>query len=316
MARQKSFNIANSNRKGKGGSFGKPDRDGNKKPFGKPFGKPQRDDDRKKFESKGKAKEFRNFDDNKRQEEGEEQLNITIGRNPVMEAMKAGRTVEKLFVLKGSTEGSIRKIIGMAKEKGIVIIETDAIKLSTLSNGNNHQGVAAIVTPYSYVEIEDLLAIAERKGEEPLIIILDEIQDPHNLGSILRSAEALGAHGVIIPKRRSVGLSPTVAKASAGAIEHVAVAKVSNLVQAIEKLKSKGLWIASAHMGGKPCYKENLKGPLAVVIGGEGEGVSKIIIDNSDYLVKIPMKGKITSLNASVAASVILYEIFKQRIEI
>jgi 23S rRNA (guanosine2251-2'-O)-methyltransferase len=240
--------------------------------------------------------------------------NLTIGRNPVMEAIKAGRTVEKLFVQKGVSEGSIRKIIAMAREKGIVIIETEREKLNAMSDGAIHQGIAATVSPYKYVEIEEMLALAKRKGEDPLILVLDEIQDPHNLGSILRSAEIMGAHGVVIPKRRAVGLTPVVAKASAGAIEYVAVAKVSNISQALEKLKAKGLWVAAAHMDGKPCYKEDLKGPLALVIGGEDQGVSKLIVEKSDYLIKIPMKGKVPSLNASVAASIILYEVFKQRV--
>lgn len=237
------------------------------------------------------------------------------GRNPVMEALKAGRTIEKLMIAKGDKEGSIRQIISMAREKGIVIIEVDREKLDAMSELKSHQGVIALVSPYSYVELDEILESARNKNEQPFVIVLDEIYDPYNLGSILRTANACGAHGVIIPKRRAVGLTPAVAKASAGAIEYVKVAKVTNITQTLKVLKEKGLWIVGADMNGKKTYFEaGLTGPIALVIGNEGEGIGKLIRENCDFLVSLPMMGEISSLNAGVAGAIVMYEIVRQRI--
>jgi 23S rRNA (guanosine2251-2'-O)-methyltransferase len=236
------------------------------------------------------------------------------GRNPIIEALKAGRTIEKLYIAKGASEGSIRQIVSMARERGIVINEMERFKLDSMSETRNHQGVIAIVSPYAYAEVDDILEEARIKGEQPFIILLDEIYDPHNLGSVIRTANACGAHGVIISKRRAVGLTPTVAKASAGAIEYVKVSKVTNMTQTIKYLKEKGLWVAGADMDGEKMYYEaDLSGPIALVIGSEGEGVGKLIKDNCDFIVKMPMKGQISSLNAGVAGAVLMYEVVRQR---
>jgi 23S rRNA (guanosine2251-2'-O)-methyltransferase len=236
------------------------------------------------------------------------------GRNPVMEALKSGREINKIFIQKGEREGSIVKIIAMAKEKRIIVQEVERQKLDSLSSTRAHQGVIAFVSMQQYVEAEDILEKAAQKGEHPFVILVDEVNDPHNLGSILRTADAAGVHGVIIPKRRAVGLTAAVAKASAGAIEYVPVARVTNLGQTIDKLKEQGIWIVGADMDGdKNFYDADLKGPIGLVIGSEGEGVGRLIKEKCDFLVKIPMKGKITSLNASVAGAVLMYEVVKQR---
>ncbi|SEF95937.1 23S rRNA (guanosine2251-2'-O)-methyltransferase [Caloramator fervidus] len=243
----------------------------------------------------------------------DERENIIEGRNPVIEALKSGRTIEKLYVSKGDVEGSIKMIISMAKERGIVVNEVDRRRLDDMSITRAHQGVIAIVSEYRYFEVEDILEEANKKGEDPFIIILDEIEDPHNLGSIIRSANIFGAHGVIIPKRRSALVTATVAKASAGAIEYTRVAKVTNINQTIRELKEKGVWVAALDMDGEICYSKDLRGPLALVIGSEGKGVSKLVKENCDFIIKIPMYGQINSLNASVAAGIIMYEVKKQR---
>lgn len=251
--------------------------------------------------------------DNRERHGFEPAENIVAGRNPVIELLKSSRTVDKLFVAKGSMEGSISVIMSMAREKGIVISEVDRKKLDSLTGGGTHQGVAAQVTPYSYYAIEDMLKEAEDKGEEPFLIILDEIEDPHNLGSIIRTANVCGAHGVIIPKRRSATMTPIVTKASAGAVEYTKVAKVTNVTQTIKELKEKGLWIIGTDMDGEYCYSSNLKGPVAIVIGNEGKGISRLVRENCDMVVKIPVLGQISSLNASVAAGIVMYEIVRQR---
>lgn len=234
------------------------------------------------------------------------------GRNPVTEAIKSGREIDKLLV--SAREGSIKKIVAMAKEKGIVVQEVVRTKLDELSETGAHQGVIALVAAHDYATVEDILANAEQKGEKPFIILLDEITDPHNLGSILRTANATGAHGVIIPKRRSVGLSSVVAKTSAGALEYTPVARVSNLAQTIEKLKEQGIWFYATHQDATQSYTEvDLKGGIGIVIGSEGNGVSRIVAEKCDFLISIPMKGEINSLNASVAAGVIMYEALRQR---
>lgn len=242
-----------------------------------------------------------------------ESANILIGRNPVMEALKAGREMDKILVAKGA-EGSIVKIIAMAKDNGVPVIYSEKVGLDRISGGKAHQGVAAYMPAHEYVEVEDILDIAKERGEDPFIIILDNIEDPHNLGAIMRTAETAGAHGIIIPKRRAVGLTETVAKASAGAIEYMPVAKVVNIAQTIDSLKERGIWVAACDMGDSMYYDANLTGPMALVVGAEGEGISRLVKEKCDYVVSIPMLGHITSLNASNAAAILIYEICKQRI--
>ncbi|WP_027399739.1 23S rRNA (guanosine(2251)-2'-O)-methyltransferase RlmB [Anaerovorax odorimutans] len=238
--------------------------------------------------------------------------NIIIGRNPVMEALKSEREIDRLIVLKDG-EGSIKKIIGKAKDKKLPIQYADKSTLDRLADGNVHQGVIAYVSEYEYWDVDEILKLAEKRGEDPFIIILDGIEDPHNLGAIIRSADGAGAHGVIIPKRRAVGITETVAKASAGAIEYVPVARVSNIVQVIEKLKKVGVWIAACDLGGDTYYDSNLKGSFALVVGGEGKGVSRLVREKCDFILSIPMEGHINSLNASNAAAVLMYELKRQR---
>lgn len=242
---------------------------------------------------------------------------LIAGRNPVIEALKSGRQIEKILMQKGS-DGSALKIEAMARDKRIPIQYVDKAAIDrVLKEGtvHNHQGVVAYVAAYDYCDVDDILQNAASRGEKPFVIILDGVEDPHNLGAIIRSADGAGAHGIIIPKRRAVGITDTVVKASAGAVEYVMVAKVSNLAQTIDKLKEKGLWIAASHMEGEVYYKADLNMPLALVIGGEGDGVSKLILKKADFTLAIPMKGKINSLNASNAAAVLLNEISKQRKE-
>ncbi len=235
------------------------------------------------------------------------------GRNAVLEVLKSERDIEKIFVQKGNVEGTIKKIAAMAAQKGIVVQEAAKQKLDTISQTKNHQGVIAIVSEHEYVEVADILEAARNKGENPFLILLDSITDPHNFGAILRTAEAAGAHGVIIPKRRSVGLNATVGKTSAGAIEYVPVARVTNLVRTMEELKKEGIWIACADMKGDDYFDAALDGPIALVIGSEGEGVSRLVREKCDFTVSIPMYGKISSLNASVAAGLMMYEVVRQR---
>lgn len=236
-----------------------------------------------------------------------------IGRNPVAEAVKAGREIDKIIVKKGEIEGSLLPIIKKARAAGIPIIEADRHKLDALSDGGNHQGVVAVCASHGYVSVDDILNSAREKGNTPFVIVLDKITDPHNLGSILRSANCAGADGVIIPKRGGVGLNETVAKTSAGAIEYVPVAKVTNVAQTIEKLKKEGLWIAGAEAGGSVMYDTDLTGPIALVIGSEGEGISHLVKEKCDFLCEIPMYGDVNSLNASVAAAVMMYEVVRRR---
>lgn len=235
------------------------------------------------------------------------------GRNPILEALKSGRTIEKIVLAKGEKHGSVRKIIQLAKEKGIIIQETEKKKLDLITKSANHQGVIAYVAAHSYVAVEDILAIAEERGEDPFVLVLDGIEDPHNLGSIMRSADGAGVHGVIIPERRAVGLTAAVAKTSAGAIEHLAVAKVTNIGRTIEFLQEKGLWVAGADMQGTLYTEADLTGPLALVIGNEGKGISRLVKEKTDFLLRIPMLGRVSSLNASVAAALFMYEAVRQR---
>ena len=235
------------------------------------------------------------------------------GRNAVLEVLKSGRDIEKIIVQKGNVEGTIRRIVGIAKEKGVVVQEVVKQKLDEMSQTKNHQGVIAIVSEHEYADVEDIINSAESKGEKPFIIILDNITDPHNLGAIIRTAECAGAHGVIIPKRRSVGLTAVVGKTSAGAIEYMPVARVTNIARTIDDLKSRGIWVACADMGGDDYFDASLDGALALVIGSEGEGVSRLVKEKCDFTVSIPMYGKISSLNASVAAALLMDEAVRQR---
>ena len=239
---------------------------------------------------------------------------LVAGRNAVMEVLKGNRSVNRLRVANGSSEGSMREIIALAKEKGINIQFYDRSKLDAMAPGIRHQGVLAQVPPVQYAELEDILQIARDRNEPPFIVLLDELEDPHNLGAILRTADAAGVHGVLIPKHRSCPLSATVAKTSAGAVEHVPVARIGNMVQTIKKLKKEGLWVAAADMDGTDYYDTDLTGSLLLVIGSEGQGVGRLIKEQCDFVVRIPMVGKINSLNASVAGSILMYEAMKQRI--
>ena len=275
------------------------------------------ENDSNKF--KKQTKQVRKTNDNKDKvivnSEPEIREDLIIGRNAVMEVLKSDRTVEALYISNGSMEGSIKAIINMAKDKGIVLKDVDRKKLDFMSGGTNHQGVIAQVTPYKYYEIADMLNLAKKRNEDPFIVILDEIEDPHNLGSIIRTAELCGVHGIIIPKRRNVGITSTVYKCSVGAIEHMRIAKVTNINAAIDELKKEGLWIYGADIAGDEySYQVNFSGPCAMVIGSEGRGISKLTLKKCDKLVKIPMVGRINSLNASVAGGIMMYEILKGRL--
>lgn len=239
---------------------------------------------------------------------------LTIeGRNAVLEAFRAGKTIDKLFIQKGCQDGPINSIIREAKKQDTIVNYVTKERLEQMSETKKHQGVIASVAAYDYAEVEDILKLAEEKGEPPFIFLLDNIEDPHNLGAIIRTANLAGAHGVIIPKRRAVGLTAVVAKTSAGALHYTPVAKVTNLGTTIEELKEKGLWFVCADMNGTTMYDLNLKGAIGLVIGSEGEGVSRLVREKCDYIASIPMKGDIDSLNASVAAGVLAYEIVRQR---
>lgn len=248
-----------------------------------------------------------NFNDNQ-----EENFQLE-GRNSVLEAIKQEKPIDKIFVKKGEIEGTLKVIVAKAVERGIIVQEVDRSKIDFMSRTNNHQGIIAVCPAHEYCEVEDILQKAKDKNEEPFIVILDEITDPHNLGAIIRTADASGAHGVIIPKRRAVGLTPIVSKTSSGAIEYVPVARVNNISKEINKLKKSGIWIACADMKGTNYFKADLKGALAIVIGNEGVGVSRLVKEHCDFSVKIPMYGNIDSLNASVAAGLIMYEVVRQR---
>lgn len=242
----------------------------------------------------------------------EESLHLE-GRNAVMEALNHDKPIDKLFVKKGEIEGTLRVIVAKAKEKGIVVQEVDKVKMEHLSMSNNCQGVIAVCPAYDYCEVEDIVENARKKGEKPFIIIMDEITDPHNLGAVIRTADACGAHGVIIPKHRAVGVNAIVSKTSAGAAEYVPVAKVTNIARTIEYLQSENIWVACADMDGEPYFKAPLDGAIAIVIGNEGKGASRLVKEKCDFSVGIPMYGKISSLNASVSAGLIMYEVVRRR---
>ena len=258
----------------------------------------------------GKRKEIR------REEDAEKRFDDQIeGRNSVLELLESGKDVNKIFVTRGEKHGSINKILGIAKERKIIVVEKDKKQMDEMAQEENYQGVIAIVPPFEYVEISDILEVAKERNEDPFVIVLDGIEDPHNLGSIIRTAETAGVHGVIIPKRRAVSVNSTVNKASAGAVEHMKIARVTNISDAIEELKKAGLWVCGTAVDtNKYYYNQDLTGPLAIVIGNEGKGIGEKVKKNCDFLVKIPMKGKIQSLNASVSTGIVVYEYVKQRI--
>ncbi len=235
------------------------------------------------------------------------------GRNAVLEAFRSGKTIDKLYVLDGCQDGPIRTIVREAKRHDTLLSFVERERLDQLSETGKHQGVIAVAAAYAYAGVEDLLAAAEKKGEPPFLFLLDGIEDPHNLGAIIRTANLAGAHGVIIPRRRAVGLTATVAKTSAGALNYTPVAKVTNLAATIKELKERGIWFVCADMGGEEMYRLDLRGPIGLVIGSEGEGVSRLVRESCDFAAAIPMKGEIDSLNASVAAGVLAYEIVRQR---
>lgn len=252
---------------------------------------------------------FSKYEDNTAYDEG---LQLE-GRNPVLEALNHDKPIDKIIVKKGGIEGTLKVIVAKAREKGIIVQEVDREKMAAISRSNNNQGVIAICPAYEYCDIRDILQIAKNKNEDPFIIICDEITDPHNLGAIIRTADACGAHGVIIPKRRAVGLTAVVSKTSAGAAEFVPVARVTNIARAIEELKKENVWVACTDMKGKEYFNSDLKGPIAIIIGNEGSGVSELVKKKCDFTVGIPMFGNIDSLNASVSAGLVMYEVVRQR---
>ena len=246
--------------------------------------------------------------------EKEEYNDQVEGRNAVLELLESGRDINKILVANGEKHGSIHKILAIAKERKIIVTEMERSKLNQISQIQNNQGIIAIVPPYDYCEVEDILEEAKRKNEMPFILILDGIEDPHNLGSIIRTAETAGVHGIIIPKRRAASVNSTVSKVSAGAVEYMKIARVNNINETIRYLKEQGVWICGTDMDTNTIYtKQDYKMPIAIVIGSEGFGMSRLVKENCDFLVKIPMKGKITSLNASVSAGIVMYEVVKQR---
>lgn len=238
------------------------------------------------------------------------------GRNAVFELLESEKDINKIFIEKGARQGSINKIIAKAKERKIPITEVDKFKFKEMAQTNNAQGIIAIVPPFNYCDVYDIINIAKEKKEDSFILILDEIEDPHNLGSIIRTAETAGVHGIIIPKRRAALVNSTVSKVSAGAVQHMKIARVNNITDTMRTLKQKGIWICGTDMNtDKYYYEQDLTGPIAIVIGSEGHGMTRLVKENCDFLVKIPMKGKITSLNASVSAGIVIYEVLKQKIK-
>ena len=244
----------------------------------------------------------------------ENREDLIEGRNAVIEALRAGRTIDKIYIAKGDVDQTLGHIASKARSAGVVVVEADRRKLDAMSQTHAHQGVIALCAVKEYCTVADILSIAQARGEPPFVIVCDEISDPHNLGAIIRSAECAGAHGVIIPKRRSAGLTAVVDKTSAGAVEHVAIARVPNLSAAIGELKKSGLWVyGAAAEGASPMWQTDLTGPVCLVIGSEGDGIGRLVRENCDFLVSIPLKGQISSLNASAAAAVLMYEVLRQR---
>lgn len=237
-----------------------------------------------------------------------------VGKNPIIEALKSGHSINKIWIAEGSQKGQMAKVVSLAKENGVLIQHVPKKKLEHLADTDNHQGVVASVAAYEYAELDDVFRLAEERQEDPFILILDEIEDPHNLGSILRTADAVGAHGVIIPKRRAVGLTQTVAKSSTGAIEYIPVVRVTNIARTMEDLKKRGLWFAGTDAKGQEDYRRAAFDlPIGLVIGSEGKGISRLVKEKCDFLIQIPMVGHVTSLNASVAASLLMYEVYRRR---
>ena len=252
----------------------------------------------------------------RREEPRELPDDVLVGRNAVTEALKSGRGINKLWIASGDREGSVSEIAALAKERGIVMQYVERAKIESFAGGHRHQGVLAYVAPVPYAELDDILKAAEAKGEAPFLVLLDELEDPHNLGALLRTADATGVHGILIPKRRSVSLNATVAKTSAGAVEYVPVARIGNIAQTLKKLKEKGFWVAGADMDGEKAYYEaDLTGPLVLVVGSEGRGMSRLTKEACDFIVSMPMVGRINSLNASVAGSILMYESMRQRLQ-
>ncbi len=275
--------------------------------------------DRRKFERNTpdrrqgeRRKETRREEDYQEEKRFNDQIE---GRNSVLELLESGKDINKIFVIRGEKHGSINKILAIAKERKIIVVEKDKKQMDEMAQEENYQGVIAIVPPFEYVEIEDILNTAKERQEDPFVLILDGIEDPHNLGSIIRTAETAGVHGIIIPKRRAASVNSTVNKTSAGAVEHMKIARVTNISDSIEELKQVGLWICGTDISAeKYYYNQDLTGPLGIVIGNEGKGISEKVKRNCDFNVKIPMKGKVTSLNAAVSTGIIVYEAVKQRI--
>ena len=271
----------------------------------------RRDNNFKRPERPAKEFEERPVTAASEQERPEAPENLVVGRNAVREVLRSGRDVEKLMVAKGDVSGSMRELINLAKDCNVIVHEVDRRKLDDLAP--NHQGIAAYVSMYQYASVEDILALAAERGEDPFVIVLDGITDPHNLGAIVRSADCMGAHGVIIPERRAVGLTPAAMKAAAGALEWVKVARVTNITRTLESLKEKNIWAYATDMNGENMYRVNFGGGVALVIGAEGDGVSRLVKETCDQTVCIPMKGHIDSLNASVAAGILMAEVARQR---
>ena len=259
-----------------------------------------------------RRKEIRREEDYQEEKRFDDQIE---GRNSVLELLESGKDINKIFVTRGEKHGSINKILAIAKERKIIVVEKDKKQMDEMAQEENYQGIIAIVPPFEYVEIEDILNTAKERQEDPFVLILDGIEDPHNLGSIIRTAETAGVHGIIIPKRRAASVNSTVNKTSAGSVEHMKIARVTNISDTIEELKQAGLWICGTDINAeKYYYNQDLTGPLGIVIGNEGKGISEKVKKNCDFNVKIPMKGKVTSLNAAVSTGIIVYEAVKQRI--
>jgi len=247
-------------------------------------------------------------------DEDREDRGLLEGRNPILEALRAGRPIDKVYIAKGETDGTLARIAAMARDAGAVVVETDRRKLDAMSETGSHQGVIALAAVTSYTSVDEIFAAAEKKGEQPFIIVCDEIADVHNLGAIIRTADAAGAHGIIIPKRRSAGLTAVIGKTSAGAVEYVPVARVANIAAALEDLKKRGVWVYGTAAGGASgLWDTDFTGPVAIVIGSEGSGMSRIVAEKCDFTVSIPMVGGVSSLNASASAAVIMYEVVRQR---
>jgi 23S rRNA (guanosine2251-2'-O)-methyltransferase len=315
--KQKQNQSRNTRRKHDDDKNQKPARNAAPKPDGrskrKPAGNQDQNRDAKRVQKTSAGRDSRQRQNPDQLLEQNENQDYIIGKNPVIEALKSDRDINKILVAEGSQSGQMQQVIGMAREANVMVQFVPKKKIDQLAEGN-HQGVIAQVAAYEYAEIDDLFAAAEKKNESPFFLLLDEIEDPHNLGSIMRTADATGAHGIIIPKRRSVGLTSTVAKSSTGAIEYIPVVRVTNMAQTIDELKERGVWIAGTDASAKQDYRQ-MDGtlPLGLVIGSEGKGMGRLIRDKCDFLLSMPMVGHVTSLNASVAAALLMYEVFRKR---